>query len=311
MKKNYFNSEIFLFLLFFSIIIFFLILFVRLFQLSITKGNYYRTLSEQNRVKEMHIEAPRANIIDRKGLIVTKNTSEVRFYQSAEAIAHLIGYRQIASADDLKNDGCSQKLALGDKVGKKGVEKIYDCQLRGTPGKKIIEVNASGQYLKTIDIIKPVPGNNIQLAFDFELQKKIYQLIEGKKAAVVVTSPKTGEIISLVSSPSFNTQSFENGDQNINQYLENKSKPLFNRVTEGAYPPGSLFKVIVATASLEEKIITEKTEVEDKGSITAGPIKFGNWASALVSDEFSHSARWSAMWHISTPSRFWLPVVQR
>lgn len=286
MKKDFFinfysgsdkKSEILLFLLFFSIIVFFSILFVRLFQLSITKGGYYRILSEQNRVKEVPIEAPRGSIFDRKGFMVAKNTLSKRLYQSPEAIAHLVGYRQIASADDLKNDSCSQKLTLGDKVGKKGVEKIYDCQLRGIPGKKIIEINASGQYLKTIDIIKPVPGNDIQLAFDFELQKKIYQLIEGKKAAVIVTSPKTGEIISLVSSPSFNNQSFENGDQNTNQYLENKDKPLFNRVTEGTYPPGSLFKIIVATAALEEKIITEKTEIEDKGSITAGPIKFSNW----------------------------------
>ena len=283
------NSEILLFLLFFSIAIFFLILFVRLFQLTITKGNYYRTLSEQNRIKEVLIEAPRGSIIDRKGYVVAVNsavetysnndnkTISKRLYQSPEAIAHLVGYRQIAATEDLKNDACSQKLALGDKIGKKGVEQIYDCQLRGIPGKKIIEVNAAGQYLKTIDVIKPIPGNNIQLAFDFELQKKIYQLIEGKKAAVIVTSPKTGEIISLVSSPSFNNQSFENGDPIINQYLVNKDKPLFNRVTEGTYPPGSLFKVIVATAALEEKTITEKTEVEDKGSITAGPIKFGNW----------------------------------
>jgi penicillin-binding protein 2 len=283
------NSEFLLFLLFFSIATFFLILFIRLFQLSITKGDYYRTLSEQNRVREVPIEAPRGSILDRKGYVVAKNTLvstysndnnitvSKRSYQSPEAIAHLIGYRQIATSDDLKNDACSQKLTLGDKIGKKGVEKIYDCQLRGTPGKKIIEVNASGQYLKTIDVIKPIPGNDIQLTFDFELQKKIYQLIAGKKAAVIVTSPKTGEIISLVSSPSFNNQSFENGDQNINQYLESKDKPLFNRVTEGTYPPGSLFKVIVATAALEEKIITDKTEIEDKGSITAGPIKFGNW----------------------------------
>lgn len=283
------NSEVLLFLLFFSIIIFFSILFIRLFQLSITKGNYYRTLSEQNRVREVPIEAPRGSILDRKGFVVAKNTVtdiysnddkktvSKRNYQTPESIAHLIGYRQIANSDDFKNDACPQKLSLGDKVGKKGVEKIYDCQLRGIPGKKIIEVNASGKYLKTIDVVKPIPGNDIQLAFDFELQKKIYQLIEGKKAAVIVTNPKTGEIISLVSTPSFNNQYFENGDPYINQYLVDKNKPLFDRVTEGTYPPGSLFKVIVATAALEEKIIDDKTEIEDKGSITAGPIKFGNW----------------------------------
>ncbi|MCR4277120.1 MAG: penicillin-binding transpeptidase domain-containing protein, partial [Candidatus Roizmanbacteria bacterium] len=134
------------------------------------------------------------------------------------------------------------------------------------------------KYLKTVDVIPPTPGETIQLALDFELQKKSYELIKNVKAAIVVTNPMTGEILTSVSSPSFNSQDFEdNTSSNIQGYLTDKNNPLFNRVTEGTYPPGSIFKLVVATAGLEEKAIDEKTEIDDQGSIKAGAATFGNW----------------------------------
>ena len=279
------------------IFLFLIVLFLRLFQLTIVKGNYYRTLSEQNRLREIDIEAPRGKIIDRKGFVIAQNLDpdvnqkiepgllnsdqkiiSKRIYKSPEAIAPLIGYRQIADQNDLKEDTCQNKLQLGNRTGKKGVEKLFDCQLRGISGKKLVEIDAQGKYLKTVDVIPPTPGETIQLALDFELQKKSYELIKNVKAAIVVTNPMTGEILTSVSSPSFNSQDFEdNSSINIQGYLTDKNNPLFNRVTEATYPPGSIFKLVVATAGLEEKAIDEKTEIEDKGSIKAGAATFGNW----------------------------------
>ncbi|MDO9027762.1 MAG: penicillin-binding transpeptidase domain-containing protein [Candidatus Roizmanbacteria bacterium] len=287
-------------------IIFFLIiiLFLRLFQLTIVKGGYYRSLSEQNRIREITIEAPRGEIVDRKGFIIAKNLSpnvnveidqeflknnqrisSQRIYQGPEAISSLIGYRQIADDNDLKNDRCQYKLKLGDLTGKKGIEKLFDCQLRGQPGKKLIEIDAKDKYLRTINVIPPQPGDKIQLSLDLDLQKKSYELIKDlpagrqvKKAAVIAINPKTGEILTSVSTPSFNSQDFEDQiNLNVQKYLVDKDSPLFNRVTEGVYPPGSLFKLVVATAGLEEKIIDEKTQIEDTGTIKAGPLTFGNW----------------------------------
>jgi penicillin-binding protein 2 len=269
------------------IFLFLIVMFLRLFQLTIVKGNYYRTLSEQNRLREIIIEAPRGEIVDRKGFSIAKNLEpdinqekiiSRRVYQDPEAIAPLIGYRQIADASDIKNDHCQYRLQLGDRTGKKGVEKLFDCQLRGVPGKKLIEVDAQGKYLKTVDVIPPIQGEKIQLSLDFELQKKAYELVKNKKAAIVVTNPKTGEILASVSSPSFNSQDFEdNSSKNVQNYLTDKNNPLINRVTEATYPPGSIFKLVVATAGLEEKAIDEKTEIEDKGNIKAGTATFGNW----------------------------------
>lgn len=274
-----------------------IVLFLRLFQLTIVKGSYYRALSEQNRIREIVIEAPRGKIIDRKGFTIAeslkpdinqkidpgilKENQKIisrRVYSSPEAIAPLIGYRQIADLNDMKNDICQYKLQSGSRIGKKGVEKLYDCELRGQPGKKLVEIDAQGKYLKTVDVIPPIPGDQIQLALDLELQKKAYDLVKNVRAAIVVTNPKTGEILTSVSSPSFNSQDFEDGvNKNIQSYLTDKNNPLFNRVTEATYPPGSIFKLVVATAGLEEKAIDEKTQIEDKGSIKAGAATFGNW----------------------------------
>ena len=102
--------------------------------------------------------------------------------------------------------------------------------------------------------------------------------MKDKKGAVVATNPTTGEILALVSTPSFDPQDFEDKNNNmVEKYLSDKEKPLFNRVTNGVYAPGSVFKLAIATAALETKTIDDETEFEDTGVITAGPLKFGNW----------------------------------
>jgi len=294
LENKFMEIGFFVFLVFIGF--FSLILIARLFQLSIVKGAYYHQLSESNRIKEFTIEPKRGEIVDRNGFTIVKNTQadieediktiiknnnrifSRRIYLYPEETSHLIGYQQEASADDIKNDQCFFKLKPGDKTGKKGIEKLFDCDLKGQPGKKLIETDSFGNFLRTISIIPPVEGKKLQLSIDLELQKKAFQLLKGKRGAVVISQPQTGEIFALVSSPSFNPQDFEDkNNENINKFLSDKDHPLFNRATEGVYPPGSLFKIITATAGLEEKAITEKTEFEDKGKIQAGPLTFGNW----------------------------------
>lgn len=286
------NSSSHQFMVFFfllGLVLLFILLVLRLFQLTIVKGNYYRRLSEQNRIKELLIEPQRGEIRDRKGFVIAKNIpadihknderiKSSRVYENGEIAAPVVGYRQIADQNDFKNDNCISPLQLGDKVGKKGVEKLYDCDLRGRYGKKLIEIDAKGNYLRTLTVLPPETGKTVQLALDLDLQKKTYELIKEKKAAAVGMNPKTGEILFLVSSPSFDPQVFENSrSEQIQTYLTDEKKPLFDRATEGVYPPGSLFKLVLAAGALEEKTIDEKTLVEDTGQLQAGPLKFGNW----------------------------------
>ena len=287
--KQYDYSLVFLYISFFCAGIFFLILLVRLFQLTIVKGSYYHELSDQNRIREIIVEPRRGKIIDRYGIVIAENkianTSEEkdrilskRFYYDGELFSHIIGYRQLANDEDLKSNDCLNKLKIGDKTGKKGIEKTLDCILRGKNGKKLIEVDAKGKEKKPLAKIEPLDGATVQLSIDKRLQKKGYEIMNGKIGALIAVEPRTGEILSLISSPYFNPEAFENNlSSSINQYFSDKEKPLFNRVTEALYPPGSVFKMVVSAGALEEKIITAKTTVNDTGFIEVGGRKFYSW----------------------------------
>ncbi len=288
-KDEGYFSRWYFFLFVFLIIIGFIVLSLRLFQLTVVKGEYYRMLSDDNRIREIPIEAKRGTILDRKGFVLAESTQppvaggleqtiSKRVYQSPEIIAPVVGYRQIADPQDIANDPCKNKLIPNEKVGKKGVERLYDCELRGVEGKKLVEVDAQGKYLRTLAIVPPQSGKTIQLALDLALQQKAYDLIKGKKAAVVAMIPQTGEVTVLASTPSYNPQAFENQDNElIRKYLADPQRPLFNRTTEGTYPPGSIFKLVLAAGALQTNTIDEKYEVEDKGILHAGPLTFGNW----------------------------------
>ena len=277
----------------------FLILIVRLFQLTVVKGSYYRRLSEENRIKELVIEAKRGAVIDRNGVVIASSDSPIggvvkdrfiskRVVALGRSVGHLLGYMQLADKADLKNDLCLNKLRLGDSTGKKGVEKLYECELRGINGRKLLELNAQGTPLKTLSQIEPVDGQTIQLSIDQKLQQKAQELFSNsigsesatlqKIGAAVAMEPKTGKTLLLYSNPSFDPNDFnvKNSEQ-VASYLKDKKQPLFNRVTEGTYPPGSIFKLFIATGALEEKAMKPETIIEDTGQITAGPLKFGNW----------------------------------
>ena len=282
------HNAVYLYIFLFIICFSFLVLGLRLFQLTVVSGSYYRRLSEENRIKEIVIEPKRGTILDRKGFVLAENKEgnidskeerieSKRTYLIREEVAHLVGYRQLADKENIQNDNCVNKLRLGDRVGKKGIEKMYDCDLRGVPGKKLTEVDAKGKSLKTLSVIPPKDGVTVRLAIDLDLQKKAYEAIKKTKAAVVGLVPATGEVLVFVSSPSYDPQKFEDGDRGVESYFKDEEKPLFNRVAEGSYPPGSLFKLFVATGALEEKKITSKTIIEDTGTIKAGPLSFGNW----------------------------------
>lgn len=264
----------------------------RLFQLTVVKGEYYRRLSEENRIREIVIEPKRGTIYDRNGTVIAENTlpnykdtgnliKTKRTYTNGTAIGHVIGYRAIADEADLKNDHCLANLHLGDKTGKKGVEAIFDCELRGTRGKKLIELDAHGREIKTLGLVPSSRGKNLNLALDMNLQKRAFEMIEATgsaRAAVIATKPATGELLAMAATPSYDPQAFENNDQKkMKAYLTAPEHPLFNRATEGTYPPGSLFKLVVAAGALEDKKVRADTTILDTGFVKVGPAIYNNW----------------------------------
>lgn len=203
-----------------------------------------------------------------------------RDYLYREALAHILGYLGEATKEEVELG----KYQIGDLVGRMGIEEKYDRLLRGQDGGLIYEVDAYGNKIREIGRFEPISGNDLHLLIDAELSKKAYESLAGKPGAVVVSKVENNEILVLVSSPSFDPNLLsktENGDEKnqekIKDLLENPLKPFFNRAITGAYPPGSTFKIVTATAGIEEGKVDENTIYNDTGQIQIGEYVYRNW----------------------------------
>jgi penicillin-binding protein 2 len=195
-----------------------------------------------------------------------------RLYVKNQSIAHVLGYVGEISADELKSVKYSG-YKRGDLIGKSGVEKSFEKYLRGERGGRQIEVNVTGQLIRVLKTVDAVPGNNIYLSIDHNLQKKAEDLLSNITGAVVVMEPSTGFILAMASSPSFDPNMFVDGfsfDQ-WDALVRNKSHPLQNKAIQAEYPPASTYKIITAMAGLEEGVIDDKTTL-----FCPGAYKFAN-----------------------------------
>jgi len=152
--------------------------------------------------------------------------------------------------------------------------------IRGKNGKRVIEVDAFGNYIRELGREEPEIKPKISLSIDAYWQDKIYQLLKGRKAVVIMSEPSTGKIISLVSSPAFDSNAFSDQDnQKINGYLNDKENlPLLNRAISARYHPGSVFKIVMATAGLESGVINKDTLIEDTGTLKVGDYTYKTWS---------------------------------
>jgi len=196
-----------------------------------------------------------------------------RYYPFKDAFAHVLGYIGKIPPEDIYK---YKDYPLASMVGKDGLEAYYERTLQGKPGKKIIEVDANFNIQKDLGSIEPQKGEDIMTTIDKDLQIVFYDSLKerietlgAKGAAGIILDTKTGEILSLVSVPSFDPNVFTKGSPRelINQYLENSSFPLFNRAISGLYPPGSLIKLLMALAALQENIIDPNYEMFTDGKI--------------------------------------------
>lgn len=209
----------------------------------------------------------------------------VRTYPMGEKFAHVIGYVGEVSEGQLKDQEFAN-YRLGDRIGKTGIEAQYEKNLRGRDGGEIIEVDSKGLKLRTLRIDPPVPGQNIYLSIDAALQSKLYELLEQTLrevesccASAIAQNPKTGQILALLSFPSFDPNAFTGGKDEtaISQILNQADSPILNRSISGTYPPGSTFKIVSSLAALASSKITPQTQFIDNGVLYLGSFKFSNW----------------------------------
>lgn len=199
-----------------------------------------------------------------------------RQYPSQETAAHLLGYVgkiNVAERAQLKQYGISQ-LSL---VGKDGIEKYYDRELGGIEGGLQVEVNSRGEQVRFLGVHDPVAGDDITLTIDGRLQAVAAQVLVERVGSVVVMDNDSGEILAMTSAPTFNPNDFTDRarNQNISGLFADSDAPLLNRAIRGQFPPGSVFKVVVAVAALSEQIMEPRKTFYCSGSYKLGNRKFG------------------------------------
>jgi penicillin-binding protein 2 len=261
--------------------------------LGMDQGNAEAIIESQDR-KSLNAVLLKENISQDQALIIMEKQNDltgiyldrtaIRNYDSSLIFSHVIGYDGKITKEEIdKNKG----YEMTDYIGKTGIEKSYESDLKGKNGALQVEVDSLGKIIKNLGVINPKSGSDLILNINEGLQKKIFDSMSSalekngsKTAAVAAINPQTGGILALVSFPSFDNNLFAKGITNdeYKAIISDKNLPLLNRVAGGEYPPGSTLKPAVAAAALSEKTITpETTVVDSNGAINIGSWRFGDW----------------------------------
>ena len=208
----------------------------------------------------------------------------LRSYVYKDFASHILGYVGEVSKGELMASKFG-RYEQGDMIGKNGLEKIYESNLKGKKGFKEIEVDASGRELKTLRKLSPKAGNSLVLTLDSRVQKKLEKLMDevsGKspvEGSVVVMKVQSGEIIAMVSKPSFDPNFFATGvsRKKWNNLVRDEKNPLQNRAVNGQYPPASTYKLVTAYAALSEKVVEPESTIFCPGYFRLGKRNYRCW----------------------------------
>ncbi|MBI2601013.1 penicillin-binding protein 2 [Candidatus Daviesbacteria bacterium] len=209
----------------------------------------------------------------------------IRSYALGETTAHIVGFLGEISQDQLKQATYKTHKA-GDWIGKEGIEAQYESILKGIDGGEIIEVDSKGNKIRTLRTNAPIPGQNIYLTIDADFQKLVFEKLKEaiQKSgsccgSALSADPQTGQILALVSFPSYDPNLFTKGEDDgiLGEILTDPNSPILDRAIGGSYPPGSTYKIISSIAALESGKVTPQTLVEDTGVVNLGTFSFSNW----------------------------------
>jgi len=323
---------------------------LRVWYLQIKEGDYYRDLSENNRIRPVALEPARGLIYDRNGLLLANNVPTFNLYVTLEDVrdrtaliqrlaalsgldearlqkkllgragrvkvkhgltlreaaiieahrldlpgvviqpesqrnypagsvaAHVIGYVGEVSEAQLATEEFAD-LRQGNVVGQYGIENTYDRFIHGREGQKLVEVDAVGREKRTVSVRQPEAGNDLYLTIDLRLQEVAESLLGGEAGAIVAIDPTSGEVLALASRPTFdpNTLSHDLTPRQWAQIVQDEGSPLTNRATQGQYPPGSTFKIVLAAAALETNTLSPYTRIACGGGYQFGRRLYRDW----------------------------------
>ena len=260
--------------------------------LGMEKGNVETAIESQNR-ELLEPVLLKENISEDQALIISEKFKElkgialentaIRNYENSTIFSSVIGYDGKITKEELDKNPAYR---MTDYIGKTGIEKQYESDLRGINGARQVEVDSEEKVKKELGIKNSISGSDLTLNIDEGLQKKLYDSIasnleetETKVAAAVAIDPQNGGVLAMVSFPSFDNNLFAGGisNEDYKNIITNTNLPLFNRVVSGEYPPGSTLKPAIAAAALTEGTVNENTSVNCSGGISLGSWHFGDW----------------------------------
>ncbi|HSX48258.1 MAG TPA: penicillin-binding protein 2 [Candidatus Nanoarchaeia archaeon] len=223
------------------------------------------------------VERDKALLIDQSSQDLTGfslDVNPIRDYKDGGLLAHVMGYT--ARINEAELAGNQANYQPTDLIGKLGIEKSYEDVLRGTSGSEQTEVDASGRPIKLLASKPAVAGSNLGLTIDRDLEAKLAEQIQAqldksgaKKASGIALDPRNGEVLAAVSLPSYDNNLFSRGisQADYDKLANDPGQPLFNKAIDGSYPSGSTIKPFVASAALDEHVVTPQTIIEDKGKL--------------------------------------------
>ena len=215
---------------------------------------------------------------DYPSFVITKDST--RAYSLIPGLSHILGYTGKISKKELQSNKSDYNTI--SRTGKNGIEKFYESTLRGKIGIEELEVDSKGRTQRTLSTKLPITGNNLSLSIDTRLQSAAVSALQqafidnkSDKGIVVAINPQDGSILAYASLPSYDNNLFSRGitQKEYNSLLEDKNRPLLDRIASGTYPSGSVIKPMVSIAGLQEKTITPSTKLDT----SAGAIKIGQW----------------------------------
>lgn len=201
-----------------------------------------------------------------------------RAYPYGSVASHLLGYIGEVDETELKQMK-DRPYSMGSMIGKYGVEYEWETHLRGVDGGRQNEVDALGREIKPLRSVEPLPGHNVVLTIDLDLQKVAEEAFQDKNGALIAMDIKTGRILAMVSKPSFDPSIFARGvtAEEWNALVDHPFHPLQNKGIQGQYPPGSIFKIVTAIAGIETGAITPQTQITCTGAFSYGNRDFRCW----------------------------------
>ncbi|MFH1867553.1 MAG: penicillin-binding protein 2 [Candidatus Omnitrophota bacterium] len=242
------------------------------------KRNYYvpfvpvNILTNLEKEKAFYIEEKLSSI---PGALLS--TEPRRYYANGKIGSHIVGYVGRIERSEYKTLR-DYGYKIQDLVGKSGIEKYYDAYLKGDDGGIQVEVNAASRIMRRLSFKEPAKGKDLTLTIDSGLQSFTDGLMEGRIGSCILMDVGTGEILALVSSPEFNPNVFTRGSsKEKTAILTDKRCSLLNRAASCKYPPGSIFKIVVASAGLAAGTIKRDTTFDCSGEYRLGGIRFGCW----------------------------------